>query len=125
MKRAWERPKRWVWVTAFLAVLNAALLTGIVGDPEFPKFGHGPAYGPDYILEVEDVPASSMEEANVEEVGMRQYAVFTEWMLVDAWVDGDYEIEEYQQFKVYKDGDRTVQTVATPEYQYLRYWIGE
>lgn len=76
---------------------------------------------PAFLIEQLHVPTSDFNNDS-EEASLSRYAVYLEWKLVNVQKDGNYIVETYQEFEIYKDGKETKKIVATPNYQYLRYW---
>lgn len=79
---------------------------------------------PAYILDRTNVPAGEFEALEGNEA-LSRYEVYLEWRLVSEEKDGNFIVETYQEFEIYKDGKETARVVATPNYQYLRYWADQ
>lgn len=46
-----------------------------------------------------------------------------EWRLEDITVNGDYEIQKYREFEIYRDNEgHIIKTIPTHHLEYLRYW---
>ncbi len=46
-----------------------------------------------------------------------------QWKLEETKIEGDYEIEAYREYEVYKNAEgKVIETRATEHYEYLRYW---
>lgn len=110
-----------------LIILSIALLNGMIimklTLAEQGTWSRTNALKPAYFLEKQHSTVGAFHSDTGEEI--RTEAVFLEWNLVDVSQEGPFEIETYQQFEIHKKGKNIVNKVATPHYQYLRYWIAD
>ncbi len=75
------------------------------------------------------VPASAdrqQSEATSGEIRPKNESVSLEWQLIGTGYDGQYSVETYREYEIYKDEhDRVIKSVPTSHFNYLRYWQPE
>ncbi|CAM3643477.1 hypothetical protein [Marinicrinis lubricantis] len=106
--------RRAIWYTTviMLAVTVNLLLLYAIFTPK----GH---FSFNRLIPGEAVPVSAQvqrtEESNI----------YLQWEKVDEFMDGDFLVEEYQQFEIHKsDRGETLKVVPTDHKDYLRYYQG-
>lgn len=113
----------WTAAIGIIATINLFLFAYFLMDVT-ERLLHHRSVKPAYTTERTDAPVSDFGDSESGE-NLSRYDVFLEWHLVHVERSGNFIVETYQEFEVYKDGKETVKTVATPHYQYLRYWDEE
>ncbi len=81
------------------------------------------ADGETLVNESEMSNEKDAEETNTEEAE-EAFADYTLEMILDGkTVDGDYVIEEFREYEVYRDGEgRIIKSIPTSNFDYLRYY---
>lgn len=103
--------------------INLALLVMIIAPP-----GHYALSNVTSSIETfdEDLPEGAQLTTftlGEEEQAANNLTMILEWRLVDSAIQGDYTVETYREYEIYKnDQGKTVKTVPTSNYDYLRYW---
>jgi hypothetical protein len=141
------RSRTWFFAILFLLVcVNAALLLNLIAPkghynlarittPEAAFYveeniaAAGAQNGADRTDAAAAGQAQTMDDPDADATGavgrkqVSNYAVTLQWGLVDTKLDGDYRVETYREFEVYKNNKgEVVKTVPTENYNYLRYW---
>lgn len=71
------------------------------------------------------IPTGGFDDSDDPPGELKQVDLFTKWQLTDSYEEGEYLIQAYQQFEIYKDSQgNIIKTVPTENFNYLRYCPG-
>ncbi|AHD06945.1 hypothetical protein ABNB59_02150 [Paenibacillus larvae] len=119
--------KKWVFIllAAFFNILLALL---IMNRQDFFSSSSNEKNVPGFAGKVEvvsspDLPAGVTSDSDSSENKYEQYSLYTQWKLAKNYKDGNYLVEAYQEYEIYKDERGNImKTVPTENFRYLRYY---
>lgn len=119
--------KKWVFI-GLVTFFNILLAVLIMNRHDFFKSPSTEETAPSFVGKVEtvsksDLPAGVTSDSETSENKYKHYSLYTEWKLAKSYQDGDYLVESYQEYEIYKDERGTlIKTVPTDNFKYLRYY---